>query len=127
MRQLGLDQGYPLAWQNHPCSKWATSNSVRWRWLRQLGLELCKEYTYRYGRVHTTQALIENAIYPVFGGCWITPNLEPFEQCMLPQYKCDDAITAYRNYYIGAKQHLLSYTKREVPFWLLEIGLGVQK
>lgn len=34
------------------------------------------------------------------------------------QYKNMDTVEAYRAYYIGEKQHILKYTKRDMPEWL---------
>jgi hypothetical protein len=117
-----MQKHMPLAYKpthvNHPCTKWATSNSVRWRWLYQLGKELCKEYTYRYGKVHKSQAVIESLHFPLFDSCWIEPDLEPFVLAMPDQYKTDDPVESYRNYYLNEKLGLLYYTKRKPPDWL---------
>ena len=37
---------------------------------------------------------------------------------MPDEYKMDDAVMAYRNYYNNAKSHLLKYTDREIPDWI---------
>lgn len=115
------------AWKhywNHPCSKWAGASYANWMWLRSYAIGLCDEYTYRYGKVHKYDSVLKA---PPAEFNWPSWNPTSFTQCMLPQYKGEDAITAYRQYYIGAKSHLLSYTKREIPYWLKEVGLGVQK
>jgi hypothetical protein len=39
---------------------------------------------------------------------------------MPDQYKRANTVDAYRAYYIGAKSHLLAYTNRERPNWLME-------
>lgn len=46
------DIPYKLSHKNHPCSIWAREDISNYLWLCELGLELCKEYTYRYGRRH---------------------------------------------------------------------------
>jgi hypothetical protein len=45
-------------------------------------------------------------------------DLTPFAQAMPDEYKHDDAVVAYRAYYINEKANLLRYTKRERPSWL---------
>ena len=36
------------------------------------------------------------------------------------QYKInDDAITSYRNYYLGEKTRMFSWKKREIPNWIV--------
>jgi hypothetical protein len=47
-----------------------------------------------------------------FGNFW-----EP-TPAMPDKYKVqDDSILSYKNYYIGDKQHLASWKKRNVPVW----------
>ena len=38
------------AFRNHPCTVWANSFVLNWRWLITHGLALCNEYTLRYGK-----------------------------------------------------------------------------
>ena len=51
------------AFRNHPCTIWAQQN---WSWLIRHGLALCKEYTHRYGKVHSCEFTILHAekIFP---------------------------------------------------------------
>jgi hypothetical protein len=39
---------------------------------------------------------------------------------MPDEYKTDDPVESYRNYYVGAKRHLLQYTNRTPPEWMTE-------
>lgn len=121
-----ISKNYPLIYKpthrKHPCTIWASKNSTRFRWLKKLGLALCKEYTLRYNKTHKSQAVIESLQFPIFDACWIEPPLEPFVQAMPDEYKDDDAVTAYRNYYRGAKSKILVYTNREPPDWIADIA-----
>ena len=36
---------YKLYGKNHPCAKWTRESLANWLWLRDMTLELCKEYT----------------------------------------------------------------------------------
>jgi hypothetical protein len=38
--------------KNHPCTKWAKNSRGNFLWLYEHGLELCKEYTARYNKIH---------------------------------------------------------------------------
>lgn len=38
--------------KNHPCSIWVRASKNHYDWALNLGLELCKEYTRRYGKTH---------------------------------------------------------------------------
>ena len=53
----------------------------------------------------------------------IVPNLfdiglTKFPEAMPEQYRCDDAIKAYRDYYNGDKRHLFNWKNRTVPEWI---------
>ena len=44
----------------------------------------------------------------------------PFKQppqCMPDEYKCDDSIIAYQNFYMGEKAHFCTWKKRDIPRW----------
>lgn len=107
---------YRLTHKNHPCSIWARQSLSNYKWLCKLGLELCYEYTHRYGKVHKCQAVIE----------WCEENLPnvvdngltPFVQAMPDKFKDRDPVAAYRGYYIGEKNHLFSWKNRELPSWV---------
>jgi hypothetical protein len=106
---------YKLSHKNHPCSIWARENISNYLWLCELGLELCKEYTYRYEKRHKSQDVIE--------WCLINPPNIPEEdfteppKAMPEEYKVDDVVKSYRNYYLGDKKYFSKWKKREVPPW----------
>ena len=54
-----LDIPYKLSHKNHPCSIWSRESLTNYLYLCELGLELCVEYTYRYGKRHKSQDVIE--------------------------------------------------------------------
>jgi len=111
-----LNIRYRLTHKNHPCSIWARECLENYIWLCDFTLELCKEYSYRYGKRHKSQDVVEWAILN-------TPNLKSlgrltdFALAMPNEYKTDCAVESYRNYYINDKQHLASWKNREKPFW----------
>lgn len=101
----------------HPCSVWVRQSKKNYEWLSDLGYGLLVEYTHRYGKTHATTPVLDALRYP-------PPELPDapmteFVQAMDDEYKVKgDAVASYRNYYRGAKQHLLQYTNREPPSWL---------
>jgi len=106
---------YKLSHKNHPCSIWARESITNYLWLCELGLELCYEYTYRYGRRHKSQEVIE--------WCVINkPNItdkgftEP-PKAMPNQYKVKSVVESYRNYYLGDKAYFSKWKNRETPEW----------
>lgn len=108
----GGEAPYKKTHINHPCSKWCRSSKKNWKWLRGLALCLCDEYTYRYGKIHKTRAVIESLKCPV--NLPIAKFTKP-PQCMPDEYKCDNTVTAYRLYYICDKSHIFKWTKRNKP------------
>jgi hypothetical protein len=112
---------YKLTHKNHPCAIWARHSQGNWLWLKSLALALCDEYTFRYGKVHRTQEIIEQLEVPDLPNEWFT---QP-PQAMPVEYKDTDSITAYRNYYILGKKHLHSWKdgrhawkKRKIPSFI---------
>jgi len=121
--QLDLPEtAYKKAHINHPCSIWARTSLENYIWLCQLGQELCREYTYRYGKIHKTQQHIE----------WLQRNiplLPPIgitnpAQAMPQEYKDPNPIQAYKNFYIKNKMEIRGitrYTKRPLPRWITNL------
>ena len=50
---------YKCTHKNHPSAVWTRSAPYHYIWLCKYGLALCKEYTFRYKRVHKCQQHIE--------------------------------------------------------------------
>ena len=106
---------YKLSHKNHPCSIWARNSLSNYNYLCRLGLALCKEYTYRYGKRHKSQDIIE----------WCYNNKPPIKDigltkpalAMPDEYKTNYIIESYRRYYRGAKSGLANWTKRKPPEW----------
>ena len=113
-RLLGVNQGYKLSHAHHPDVKWAMESKENWEWLRNFGLALCKEYTYRYGRIHASQSIIDSMINPVKESKGFTPP----PQCMPEIYKNENCVWAYRNYYCGDKRRLFTWKGRPKPLWI---------
>jgi len=106
---------YRLSHKNHPCSIWARKSLTNYLYLAELGLELCKEYTFRYGKRHKSQDVIEWCIEnkPSIKDIGFT---EP-AKAMPEEYKVDDVVQSYRNYYNGAKVSFSKWKNREIPKW----------
>jgi hypothetical protein len=80
-----------------------------------LGLELCKEYTYRYGKRHKSQDVIEWCITNKLNIC--DKGFTEPPKAMPDEYKVSDVVESYRNYYRGAKSGFAVWKNREVPNW----------
>lgn len=112
----GGEAPYKLSHKNHPSAIWARECIENYIWLCDLGLELCNEYTYRYGKCHKSQEIIEWCLLNV-------PNLEskgditPFALAMPDECKIGDAVASYRAYYMAEKRGFAVWKNREVPQW----------
>ena len=111
-------RGYKKSHWNHPCAKWLRESSSNYKWLTWLGLELLKEYEYRYnGKVHGCKEHILWLHNNVPEG--LTDNGFTNPACAMPDvYKVGDAMSSYRRYYNGDKQAILKWTGRHVPHWV---------
>lgn len=111
----GGDAPYRPVHAKHPCVLWAQKCKANWLWLRKFGLALSREYTFRYGKTHKSQYVIEALKTPDLPDGKFTPP----PQCMPDEFKHDNPVIAYRKYYIGdkAKKFKLVWTKRRIPKW----------
>ena len=103
---------------NHPCAKWVRESSANYKWLCELAIELCHEYTYRYQKIHKTQEVIERLRenVPLLPSQVLTCP----PQAMPEEYKVQgNAIRAYRKYYVSGKSHIHQWKNRDAPAFTL--------
>ena len=112
---LGGEAPYKLTHKNHPCAIWVRESLSNYVYLCELGLELCNEYTHRYGKRHKSLDVILWCIVN-------RPNIpdkgftEPAKS-MPDEYKVKSVVESYRNYYRGAKSGFANWKMRDVPNW----------
>ena len=117
------DQGliYRKTHEKHPSAIWSRECKENYIWLCHLGLALCKEYAYRFDKQPTDHKCYSKLMFlithvpPLNNNCGYitTPKL-----AMPDQYKSDDAVLAYRTYYLNDKQRMLVWRKRNPPPWV---------
>lgn len=104
---------YKETHKNHPCTLWAKETKANFLWLKIHGLALSNEYSYRYGKIHKSQTIIEKVnINNIPNG-----NLTKFAIVMPEKYKKENAVDSYRSYYLGEKRSFAKWTRREPPDW----------
>ncbi len=115
---------YKINHPNHPCSVWARTSLSNWLFLKELGLEICKEYTYRYGKQHKCEQIIKNMITPNLVDIGLTKQPKAMKDlvkagCEIPE----DVVEAYRKYYNICKRNMFNwngkYNGREIPEWII--------
>jgi hypothetical protein len=101
---------------NHPSAIWVRHGFENYQWLHSLLVELCKEYTYRYGKTHKCErtGLVDKLQYAPFN---ISTKLftEPTPAMPVDYIIKGDSLQSYRNYYNGSKTKLHSWKQRPVP------------
>jgi hypothetical protein len=103
---------------NHPSAVWVRQSDTNYKWLQSMLATLCKEYTYRYDKVHKCErdGLVEQlARLPdtIPSGHFTEPTPAMPDEVKV----AGNSIKSYRNYYINNKTHLASWKKRNKPEW----------
>ena len=124
-RELQL---YSATHINHPSAIWCRANLENYLWLHSLLVACCKEYTYRYGKVHKCQETglvdaLQKSPNNIPVGEFTQPTPAMPDECKVP----GDALQSYRNYYVMNKGHLWSWkgkiNSRERPRWMSNMAM----
>jgi hypothetical protein len=111
---------YKHTHKNHPIAVWCRLNKANFNYVVRYAKELCKEYTYRYGKKHKCEEVL----------AWIdsnAPSIPEGDQTEPPrcfgEFKSsirttNSVVTDYREYYRLGKSHLFSWTGRAKPDWI---------
>ena len=98
---------------HHPLNQWTSETFNNWIWLAEYVLLLGEEYTFRYGKKHSSVEMVKKLPLPNLP----ISKRTPFVKCVPEEFKHLDVVEAYRQYFIRDKQHLKQYTKRDIPDW----------
>lgn len=107
---------YKASHINHPSAIWVRQSCGNYDYLYKLFVELCDEYTHRYGKKHETDRKLRNILA-------LNPeNLKCGKMTVVPQAmpntcKRSDPIEGYKNYYITEKKNFAKWTNRLTPKW----------
>ena len=114
---------------NHPSAVWVRQSTANYMWLAELLEECCREYSYRYGKIHKVESsglmqILKN-VFPI--NISDKPFTEPTpampDECKVP----GDSIQSYHNYYWLNKKHLWSWkgkiNSRERPRWMSDMAM----
>ena len=92
-----------LTHKNHPSAVWTRTSLSNYNWLLELTKELCKEYTFRYEKIHKCeteylQTLEDNK--PDIKDIGLTlPNQAMPDTYKIETNNIEDVVEAYRQYY----------------------------
>lgn len=110
---------YKASHVNHPSNIWVRSSQQNYEWLFKLWKHLCKEYTYRYDKVHKSQRDLESILIvpPMLisdeGFTEPPPAMKAYPKCIVE----GDSIASYRNFYWEDKRKFSAWTRRRKPEW----------
>lgn len=102
---------------NHPSAVWTRQSSSNYEWLYDMWCHLLNEYTFRYEKQHACEKLI----VPLS----MVPRNIPGDEFTQPtpampeEYKVEDSLVSYQNYYVGSKHEMSRWTKRPMPNWFV--------
>ena len=110
---------------NHPTAIWVRSGILQYKWAVRHLDGLCKEYTYRYGKIHKVerdgllQFLTDTIPTKLKEINFTLPTPAMPDYCIIK----GDVVGSYRKYYNKEKQHLASWSgkvnSRPVPDWFI--------
>jgi hypothetical protein len=120
------DRIYKLAHKNHPVTIWCRKSKANFLWTLELIEELHNEWRFRYGhpssKFHKSYliALILRENIPS-DDKFEEIALTPFALAMPVEYKTNNPVESYRNYYMSEeKQKIATWKKkREKPDWYI--------
>lgn len=115
--ELAPEGIYKSTHVNHPSAVWARQSVYNYIRLYNLWIALMKEYTYRYGKNHACERLIEVLCFTPFNIPRIDFTSPPC--CMPDECKTGDTIESYRSYYMMHKNHIFAWKNRPVPDWVV--------
>ena len=105
---------------NHPSVIWTRQSKENYNLVKNIFISLCSEYTYRYNKIHLSYTklidILKHSPSKISDKKFVQMTKE--FQAMPIQYKNDDPVQAYRDYYNGEKQNIFSWKNRNKPFWL---------
>lgn len=105
---------------HHPCTVWTmqSNNNYTWHWIHFAAL--CDEYTYRYGKVHSTDTLLRNVLKQLPRNIpvgYLTNQplaMKSNPECMFP----NDVVRSYRAFYQTKQERFrMAWTNRPIPEW----------
>lgn len=115
---------YKIAHKNHPSTIWVRSSIDQYQWLYEHMRAMCAEYTKRYGKIHTCQTKLLDVLnkFPanIEDNGFIPPPLcmpEQYKSHLFGQCSMDEAVEAYRSFYVCEKAKFAKWKHGNMPQW----------
>lgn len=108
---------YKSTHANHPSAIWTRESYENFVWLLEHAEGISEQYTLAYKKIHKSTSVLAQL------RAWVKPEHFPKTgfvappQCMPEEFKTQDCVQAYRNYYIGDKARFAKWKTRATPEW----------
>ena len=108
---------YKAVHHGHPCTVWTMQSSANFMWHVVHFQALLQEYTYRYGKTHSTDKIVSEV-------CRLPKNIKmcaqtPFPLAMQHEPQCMhecEPVRSYQEYYQTKQDRFkMAWTKRSIP------------
>lgn len=106
-----VDSRCPYYWvsnENHPCNQWVRECSANYKYLFEVYVALIHEYILRFRKINAATNLAD-ALETLPQGIRIDSKPTSFIQAMPVEYQQENAIEAYRTFYIQDKSRFASW------------------
>jgi hypothetical protein len=111
---------YKAVHMRHPCTIWTAESTSNYTWHWTHFAALCDEYQYRYGKIHSTDSLLRDALYSFPTNIPHGPAT-PQPLAMKANPECinyNDIVGSYRKFYQTKQARFkMAWTNREIPSW----------
>jgi hypothetical protein len=120
--RCGIDVGYKSTYVNHSVTQWVGTSLDNFLWTTLYAGALFQEYTYRFERIHKSEAVLNGIGLHLEAISEILPDIgpTPHHLAVSPELKHLEPVLAYRAYYLKNKKRLFKWTKRQVPPWIVD-------
>lgn len=114
---------YKAVHMGHPCTVWTMQNDNNYRWHYEHFSALCKEYTHRYDKTHSTENLLSKKLskLPTNIKEGFKYLMTPFALAMKHEPQCiieGDPVKSYKLYYQTKQDRFkMAWTRRPIPEW----------
>lgn len=116
LNKKGNSTPYKSTHIHHPCVIWVERSFDNFIWLKDLAIALNDEYRFRFEKDSDHKSIL--VLNEISKYCYDSRGLTEFAQAMPDMYKVPgDAVTAYRQFYLGEKMGFAKWTKRKTPDW----------
>ena len=116
---------YGIGYKSHPCTQWAMTSLENYNWLCDLNLEMCKEYTLRYGKKNVGEDI--TSWYKKNPPTLKSSKLTPFALAMPEVLKSSDTVDSYRLYYASHKAYFAKWKNGEPEWWKKYLKIVLDK